>query len=585
VASFSDNPAPHNMLCRWGTVLSSVQGIGILVVVALSRTWVHCASASIVDNSESWWSSNHSSHHVGSHHHHHNDAQFYIHMYSQVCRTMPECTCKAMNITAPPSYNLVSQILDDVGSNNATFLALEFMPDSISRNGLVQLDKALAERPWWWAEIELQTEYQFLVILQHTPRQLSEYLGAIAKREYPSPEQCASSYLETSNHAGDTWGIRWTVAYESSKAVAKGAVFHIHVTNIQGGRERPTYFTGENDCAVYKNKWECLFLPTTNCTLPNALTSCTDTNTCYPGNLNLYSSASSAGTRLDVDDEKKKEMLQLAASKRNIPPLPSVNMGKFRVFKPQKIPELISLETAEIQERNSFLMLEDYQYYLGIGTRFNSFFRMKLQRIGSHLRYSFDPPFLESSECVALHIRQDDRNIPGVADLDDWCNKCSIMDPNSPTRRQRYKDGCPDYDNTDWFDKGCASRLPFGKATLVHYINASIALNPKITNYFIMTDDINWLHEQKKEHTALLNKLYAERGIRLLPFPVRPEHRRMALQGAEDFWASINIARQCSAFVGHFGSAATQIIYRSLCYRSNNNFAQCPDIFDIANVF
>jgi hypothetical protein len=526
------------------------------------------------------WDS-HLRHHVGKHHHFHADVRATTELYVEACRAIEGCTWKATTSTVPPSYELISHLLDQY--DNFTFLALEFDSATLSGNSVVQLDRAFAERPWWWINTEILTETRFLLVARHTPLELTTYFRAITQRMYPSQARCSNTLLEVSNHHGDTWGIRWTQAYESADAIDASTIYHILVRNVEDGNDRPVYFSGTEDCTAYYNKWECLFLTTTNCTLPKQLLDCRTRRSCFSDNLITFSNASAEGVFVTNDGGKIKESLAAIPPEKRFPKPPTVRMGAFHVYHPLQLPNLISRESTEVQDRNTYQLLDNYLYYLGVATRFNSFFRMRVHSIVSRFRHSFDPPFLENSTCIALHIRQDDRNVPGVEDLDIWCNSCSVMNPEG--RRHGYKDGCTLYDRTDWYDKGCASRLPFGKASIIHFLNSSAALLPAVTNIFIMTDDIDWLHDQKQKHVGVLDQLHREKGIRLLPYPVRPKHRRMELVGAEDFWASVTLAQQCKGFVGHFGSAATQIIYRSLCYYSDHSFMRCPDIYDIGGVF
>lgn len=52
--------------------------------------------------------------------------------------------------------------------------------------------------------------------------------------------------------------------------------------------------------------------------------------------------------------------------------------------------------------------------------------------------------------------------------------------------------------------------------------------------------------------------------------------------GNIDFWASIEITRQCSGLVMHPGSAVGRFIASAVCYMNNYRYLQCPDIFEIS---
>ena len=45
-------------------------------------------------------------------------------------------------------------------------------------------------------------------------------------------------------------------------------------------------------------------------------------------------------------------------------------------------------------------------------------------------------------------------------------------------------------------------------------------------------------------------------------------------------FASMELATQCSAFIGHFGSAFTQLYYNFLCVHHGGRHSLCPPFYD-----
>lgn len=131
---------------------------------------------------------------------------------------------------------------------------------------------------------------------------------------------------------------------------------------------------------------------------------------------------------------------------------------------------------------------------------------------------------------------------------------------------------------------GCFSGLPFGAATLEHYINASKVVLPSNRNLFVLTDDEPWLKPELERYRArvLMGSIPKHEAFNIIAYPAGEGHREASSDATVDFWASIKLAQQCQGFVGHFSSTATLLVFRSMCYRhGNHNFLSCPPAFDI----
>ena len=50
---------------------------------------------------------------------------------------------------------------------------------------------------------------------------------------------------------------------------------------------------------------------------------------------------------------------------------------------------------------------------------------------------------------------------------------------------------------------GCGAQLPYGAASLEHFLNASRVLMPQNRNVFMLTDDSKWLKAEIKKYYAL----------------------------------------------------------------------------------
>lgn len=150
-------------------------------------------------------------------------------------------------------------------------------------------------------------------------------------------------------------------------------------------------------------------------------------------------------------------------------------------------------------------------------------------------------------------------------------------------------------------DMGCGSQLPYGAASLEHFLNASRVLFPTNRNVFILTDDPKWVRaETRKYYLAHRQHHHFSRDtMKIFTLPARPNHRGGTYNSSIDFWASILLARQCQGqvngfiggsftvpllrigVVGHRGSAAFEFIYKNMCFFHNNQFMKCPPLFSI----
>ena len=182
---------------------------------------------------------------------------------------------------------------------------------------------------------------------------------------------------------------------------------------------------------------------------------------------------------------------------------------------------------------------------------------------------AFEPGF----RCTAMHIRRGDRAL-GDTDMVKWC---------SERTRGVKADGHPDDSNctikatgekvscSSMGDLGCFAKIPFGALSLQNYLDKAWALQ-KTRNVFLMTDATSeWLNAQVKN-------ISSEWNIYTLPAIERSDSR----QGL-NFFASVAIARRCSALVGNWLSGVTMLVHESMCFSHSNKMGECPPTWDVGN--
>lgn len=336
-----------------------------------------------------------------------------------------------------------------------------------------------------------------------------------------------------------------------------------------------TPFNAAGECPDKVNKHECMFLPSTNCTPPEDLLPFLGQR---KGDTLLFSKAAPDGKWLGekryseyeksdfkdlpdfkVDDYTKTntyEMIQLNRSYTYI------NTG-----------HALTVETGPLLEfHHESDPFGSRKVYFSYAMRLRSEFQLRVQYLVDTFRATNH--YYANQTCVMHHMRKDDRQEKG-ADMIDWCKQRSYYDA---VRKHLVTSGAG-------LNYGCQLVLPYGAASLEHYLNASSIMFPNIKNIFIATDDQAWLHQALEEYASRENNVVKTRQLRLLPFHPRHGHRQSSsLDVNAEFFATIELGRQCEGFVGYLqASAAADLFFGALCYRHHNHYLKCPNAFDFGS--
>jgi len=185
----------------------------------------------------------------------------------------------------------------------------------------------------------------------------------------------------------------------------------------------PVFLADEFACPHTVNKWECLFLPSTTCTWPNAITNC-HARECLPVDEKVhFSSASASGTSIS------REGIQSAMDRHSSP----VNTYKLEqapmAYTSDKKNNAITSETVQWGKIDSPDAHNLFALY-GVFTRFNSIFGGLVQEAIHDFRSTrtlTGAVFRPDQTCVAVHVRRDDRALPGE-DMMAWCKNRTIID-------------------------------------------------------------------------------------------------------------------------------------------------------------
>lgn len=501
-------------------------------------------------------------------------------LWMNTCTAVGSAYFDQLKLLANHSYSLpflraeaLVPILDkqDIVRGQADNLYIIIKTEDSMASLATSLDSALTQRPWWLLLEIWSSDAQQNILLQRVRSDVEKDLKAIVARNYHPQDVCRAQPMHVFNGQADTWGNK-LVNLKSYIGQYPKAIFGAFATRT-GDVKDTFFFTNGSDCSEI-NKYNCLFLPSTNCSYPKeAYKKCPVE--CHP--TLLFKNASEDG---QIYSNVVHRDLAMGFGGLKIQ---SIRMES-------QSPELGILSgttttTSPEQHRNVY-EFHPYAWLFRYKTDFQQMVQMR-----KHAFYeSTSPSFLPTNRCVAIHIRRNDRTLKAVksGEMDAWCQKRSIVDDygNIQVDPKSLDENGNKMGIGKFCDMGCGMRLPYGDATLEHYLNASHVLSPDINNVFIMTDDAIPLQkeiEQYNNNIALKSHLN-NKNIHLMA--ASADHRKPSLSSAADFWAAVNIAQQCQSIVGYIAaSAASTFIYEAMCYHhgvgSHSKFYTCPPVYGL----
>jgi hypothetical protein len=445
------------------------------------------------------------------------------------------------------------------------------------------------------------------IILSVIPTSLRKVLDNYISFYFPSNEVCGSRPLSVEIDKWSTWGNRYGITamhHGHHPESIFGIFIGDHCAHHNGNR-----FARSIHCNK-TNKFECLFLPSTNCTFPNLLTDCSVSHSLGDGDSFYFTNATAeAAVVHSIADFRT---TSLPANHPELHPR-GLRVSPHQAYSLGEEVQLISPETVLNSTSNDFQFrsFPDVVYMSGIHFRQALFFRDKVQQIIQHTRLSPHYGVLRPEEqCVVLHLRKADRILKGFdGRMREWCHNHTNYQVKTKDQAVtgEYKGSPLHYGQ--WMNFGCLYTLPYGDASLEHYFNASLTMFPDIQNLFVMTDDPGWLDENVEKVLGIKNISAARSSsasseamtdssqtaspadpryskLRIFPLASKrvPELARFDQYEANaEFWASIEIAKQCQGLILHPGSAVARVIAYSMCFKSSGvKYLHCPDFFDMS---
>jgi hypothetical protein len=397
------------------------------------------------------------------------------------------------------------------------------------------IDHYLSVRPWWrLVDLDLPG-----FIFSRASREFIPIYKAISHTQ--NPKNCSQTPIRIKTLGMDSYG---NSAYDFSNDKERD-FWRMYVPYIT----HPDYLDPQ-DCPQGGNYWNCIFLPSSICQD-------------YPQPIRdgIFQGVTAGSAELtpgnDILDERIKSSLPSFT-------LPSM---KLTVYGETFVTGKTQMVTNEMNTVSGTIFT--YGYLFRMNSRFRSLVKLEMERIYS----ASNLPFPSNGDCVSIHIRRShDRAPPGI-DINEWCrlyhqegDKWLAWDF---AKKQYYE-----VDDGYLFDYGCDQGMPFGAISLDQYLNASQIIS-KSKNLYIRTDNPKWLQDE-------LKKSQLKDQFNIFTSHVYENHRKGSIRNAASYFAAIEIARKCPAFVGHQTSAVTSFWLRHLCIYHAGKFGSCPILYDFA---
>jgi len=369
------------------------------------------------------------------------------------------------------------------------------------------------------------------------------------------------------------WGSVSDMYYAAQLDLKQG-ITAIYVSHKNDPLDNTAFITG-SDCPHTINKWECAFLAPTNCSIPTALTSCTSDN-CVTEDIptSFYFSVVFDSCTVDA-------MSYRSESKR---------FGHLLSSNDDYVPMIQREPFREAFDEPSMKHVKPYNEEVGqipINNNVNAFYRFLFRQSYLyrsaihqvlHRFYQSNKLTPKADRCVAAHIRRGDRTIQVdgvvVANMTKYC-----------------------YDNAlnvgAIEDLGCFS-TPYASVTLGHVLDSAAKLvPPEVRTLILASDDEAWMVSE----IEAMRKARPEWKVYFLEAPKGEIESTKATEDRYHYmrskagtasgtfwWGSIELARQCEGFVGHFGSSATVFFHYELCEHHLDFENTCPSSFDVRSI-
>jgi hypothetical protein len=536
-----------------------------------------------------------------------------------------------LNLSSPyadlPCYSV------SIHSNNITYQSLVDLIENLDQDESVRriilvthanhsnlhhlnqiIDQIIIPRPWW--RIQEHENHQSLhVTLDKISREWEHHIRFIGSIQYPPPEICRETPLivgkEDCIHPG--WGAVFGM-YGSLNRIFPFSILAPYVSISNDPLENTAFIKG-SDCPNELNKWNCAFLPTTNCSLPSLVTDCRTDHCIPPVNYDagaLYTHAAPDGELINLREATDEIRLKYQTEIHS--PLSKELASKQYFIHPQfKYTMPFNRTWYEIMKddvHDAYAEHAGFNMYLLL--RMNSWYRSQVSHYIRSYRASTSPYLHPNAECVAIHIRRGDRT--SNHNIQEVCYNAS-HEPKLCLDENNQLHPCGVH------DMHCGN-VPFGSIELPRTLQTiDQILPPKDRdssngdgngdtprNILLFSDDYDWIQRETEAIKQNPSSPYHHWNFYHPPPPssltdtgttttagaaskytqahanLQKYHMIRSDGGTASgiyLQATFQMVSQCNGFIGHFGSSFTGLLFAIMCHRHRGLEGVCPPMFDI----
>eukprot|EP01041_Mallomonas_annulata_P007525 gene7525-15410_t len=375
--------------------------------------------------------------------------------------------------------------------------------------------------------------------------------------QYPS--KCSNRAIVAMSLRFHAWGSLF-YRYWATASLDHRALFVPYIYDPYSER---TCYLDEDYCINIRNKYECAFLPTTNCTLPRYIL----VDTLYENHTSLYYSNFTHPFQT-IHKRHLKKLADEEKMKRN-------NKLKLMKLRPSELYAYGyrgEYNMTKFYRNRVAFKYHDILFIYGFLFRLNYDFRTRIDFVIKNFLEAHPTfPHKDSGNCTTIHIRRGDRVGLKNENIKVLCEKYKMY-PNSTCYDPKTKSFTKLCEI--WNNLGCHYGVSFGLLSLRHYLIAATKIS-STRNIYIMTDDGDWVQSKIR----LFKKDF---NIFVLSGASYPAIRVNSLDNGVRFLASLEMARRCTGLVGHMKSSVSGMLLRIMCNRHHHYTGKCPPFYDFS---
>lgn len=194
-------------------------------------------------------------------------------------RIYNESNCLLAEINAPQftEHSLLSSIPSiDIDTSIRKVIITVNAVKNFSSLG-AEIYEFLTPRPWWSVTKEPYTwkegnRYNNQIVLERVKETLEPYFRLISSAQYVDEDTCKNMNLIVHTERMITPGWGSVLRRIGHSGIASLSLVHSMYSSDSNLPDDETAFIGKNECHEKLNKYECVFLRSTNCSLPLKLT-------------------------------------------------------------------------------------------------------------------------------------------------------------------------------------------------------------------------------------------------------------------------------------------------------------------------